>query len=154
MGGREALHDRKPYRERNWNQLLPEERAKVLDVALLYPEWSSREIGCHIADLRLHRLRVHGVSAAQAGGLDQAEGYPALPGELGIPGEDEAARPDVADGRDVSVGEELGLVLPDLDPGRLQPQDPGVEAPNAMDADAFSEVVELACEATGMDPVL
>ena len=49
-GGRESLHDRKPHRERNWNQLLPEERAKVLHVALLYPEWSSREIRCHIVD--------------------------------------------------------------------------------------------------------
>jgi len=48
--GRESLHDRKPHRERNWNQRLPEERAKVLTIALLYPEWSSREIGCHIVD--------------------------------------------------------------------------------------------------------
>jgi hypothetical protein len=30
--------------------LLPQERAKILKVALLYPEWSSREIGCHVAD--------------------------------------------------------------------------------------------------------
>src|SRR5512139_1309203 len=49
-GGRESLHDRKPNCERNRNQLLPEERAKVLNVALLYPERSSREIGCHIVD--------------------------------------------------------------------------------------------------------
>ena len=33
-GGRASLHDRKPHRERNWNQLLPEERAKVLNLAL------------------------------------------------------------------------------------------------------------------------
>jgi transposase len=50
MAGREALHDRKPCRERNWNQLLHEERAQILKVALLYPERSSREISCHIAD--------------------------------------------------------------------------------------------------------
>jgi len=35
----------------------------------------------------------------------------------------------VADRCDVPAGEELGLVLPDLGAGRLQPQDPGVEAP-------------------------
>src|SRR5512136_391558 len=37
MGGREALHDRKPRRERNWNQLLPTERAQILEAALRYP---------------------------------------------------------------------------------------------------------------------
>jgi hypothetical protein len=49
-GGREALHDRKPCRERNWNQLLPAERAQILEAALRYPERSSREISCQIAD--------------------------------------------------------------------------------------------------------
>ena len=36
-GGVQGLHDRKPLRDRNWNRLLPEERAKVLSVVLLYP---------------------------------------------------------------------------------------------------------------------
>jgi transposase len=48
--GREALHDRKLCGDWNRIQLLPEEPAKVLHIALLYPEWSSREISCHIAD--------------------------------------------------------------------------------------------------------
>jgi transposase len=48
--GVQGLHDRKTFRDRNWNQLLREERAKILKVALLYPEWSSREISCHVAD--------------------------------------------------------------------------------------------------------
>ncbi len=52
----------------------------------------------------------------------------AVPGNPGISRDDEAARSDVADGRDVPACEELGLVLLDLDPGRLQPEDPGVEA--------------------------
>ena len=34
MAGAEALKDRTPYRERNWNQLLPMERDQVLEVAL------------------------------------------------------------------------------------------------------------------------
>src|SRR5512135_2010679 len=50
IGGAEALNDRKPYRERNWNQLLPLEQAHVLEVALRYPERSSREISCQVAD--------------------------------------------------------------------------------------------------------
>jgi transposase-like protein len=49
-GGVQDLADRNPLRDRNWNQLLPDERAKVLSVALLYPEWSSREIACHMED--------------------------------------------------------------------------------------------------------
>ena len=48
--GVQGLHDRKSFRDRTWNQLLPEERAGILKVALLYPEWSSREISCHVAD--------------------------------------------------------------------------------------------------------
>ena len=35
----------------------------------------------------------------------------------------------MADGRDVSPHQELGLVLPDLSAGRLQPEDPGLETP-------------------------
>src|SRR5512135_1754966 len=50
IGGAEALKDRKPCRQRNWNQLLPLEQAHVLEVALRYPERSSREISCQVAD--------------------------------------------------------------------------------------------------------
>jgi len=52
-GGRDALHDRDTHegrRRRVWNQLLPAEREKILEIAMLYPEWSSREISVHIAD--------------------------------------------------------------------------------------------------------
>ena len=49
-GGAEALRDLTPYRERNWNQLLPTEQDQVLEVALRYPDRSSREISCQVAD--------------------------------------------------------------------------------------------------------
>jgi len=132
-GRRESLHDRKPLRVRNWNQLLPEERAKVLNIALLYPEWSSREIGCHIVDhcgFAVAESTVYRL-LKQAGWIKPKD-KPAVPGVLEISRQDEAAQPDVADGRDVSAGEELGLVLPDLCAGRLQLQDPGVEAPERV----------------------
>ena len=48
--GFEGLYDQSPYKGRTWNQLLPRERAKVFEIALLYPEWSSREVACHISD--------------------------------------------------------------------------------------------------------
>jgi transposase InsO family protein len=46
-----GLVDRSPYRGRVWNELLEEQRAKVLEVARLYPAWSPREVACHISDL-------------------------------------------------------------------------------------------------------
>ena len=48
--GRPGLHDRSPVRSRTWNQILPEERDKVLETALLFPDWSPREVSCHITD--------------------------------------------------------------------------------------------------------
>jgi RNA-directed DNA polymerase len=37
-------------RRRAWNRILPAERDQVLQIALLYPEWSCREVSCHITD--------------------------------------------------------------------------------------------------------
>ena len=48
--GRAGLHNQPSSRRRIWNQILPAERDKVLQIALLYPEWSSREVSCHITD--------------------------------------------------------------------------------------------------------
>ncbi len=45
-----GLADVSPHKGRVWNQLLAEERNKVLEVAMVYPEWSPREIALHLAD--------------------------------------------------------------------------------------------------------
>ena len=45
-----GLRDRPSSQSRVWNQILPEERDKMLEIALLYPEWSPREVSCHITD--------------------------------------------------------------------------------------------------------
>jgi transposase InsO family protein len=45
-----GLADAPPNPKRIWNRLLPAERAKVLEVALLYPEWSPREVSLHVSD--------------------------------------------------------------------------------------------------------
>jgi len=48
--GQPGLHDRPPTRKRTWNQVLPGERDRILEIALLYPDWSPREISCYITD--------------------------------------------------------------------------------------------------------
>jgi len=48
--GQPGLHDRPSVPKRTWNQILPEERDKVLEVALLFPDWSPREVSCHVTD--------------------------------------------------------------------------------------------------------
>ena len=45
-----ALRDQTPYKGRIWNQLLESERDKVFEIAMLYPEWSAREIAVWITD--------------------------------------------------------------------------------------------------------
>ena len=45
-----GLRDRPSPRSRIWNQVLPEERERALKIALLYPERSPREVACHITD--------------------------------------------------------------------------------------------------------
>ena len=48
--GHRGLQDSKPCHRRAWNQLRPQEVDKVLEVATFTPEWSSRDIGGYITD--------------------------------------------------------------------------------------------------------
>ena len=48
--GIKGLSDNKPYRARTWNQILPSEVDKILEYATFYPELSSREISLYITD--------------------------------------------------------------------------------------------------------
>jgi putative transposase len=48
--GQPGLHDRPPMRVCTWNQILPEERDKMLETALLFPDWSPRQVSCYITD--------------------------------------------------------------------------------------------------------
>lgn len=48
--GFEGLKDASPYQGHVWNQLLPEDQNKVLEVALPCPDWPPRQIACGIAD--------------------------------------------------------------------------------------------------------
>jgi transposase len=48
--GRKGLEDNRPYRARTWNQLLPDQLDAIDEYAMLYPELSSREICLSITD--------------------------------------------------------------------------------------------------------
>lgn len=48
--GRPGLHDRPPVRKRTWNQILPGERDKILEIALMFPDWSPRQVSCYLTD--------------------------------------------------------------------------------------------------------
>jgi putative transposase len=48
--GVEGLIDRSSAPSRVWNQLLPEEEARIVKTALSHPTWSSREIAFHLTD--------------------------------------------------------------------------------------------------------
>jgi putative transposase len=155
MGGREALDDRKPRRERNWNQLLPTEQAQILEAARLHPERSSREISCQIADTGGFTVSESTVYRLlrQAGWIKPKDTrrFPAS-SEYRV----KTKRPNQMWQTDATYllvknwgWYYLISILDDYSrkilAWRLQ---------GAMDAEAFSEVVELACEATGMDEVL
>ena len=88
-----GLLDRSPYRGRVWNELLGEERVKVLEVARLYPEWSPREVACHISDLGgLYGLGIVRVAVAEKGGVGQTVGEEDVSSRTGIYGEDPWAK--------------------------------------------------------------
>jgi transposase InsO family protein len=48
--GIKGLQDNKPKRQRSWNQLLPSQVDKILEYATFYPELSCREICLYITD--------------------------------------------------------------------------------------------------------
>ena len=45
-----APRDRPPGSRRIWNQILPKERDRILETALLFPEWSPRQVSCQVTD--------------------------------------------------------------------------------------------------------
>jgi len=152
--GRQGLKDLSSYKGRVWNQLLPQEREKVLEVAMLCPEWSPREIAVHLADNAGFT-----VSESTVYRLLKKAGWiqPRVVKTFPASGEYHAktSRPNEqwqSDATDLHAKNwgwyYLISVLDDFSrrilAWKLQP---------CMNADAFSEVIELACEATGMDRV-
>jgi putative transposase len=152
--GIEGLRDRSPYKGKTWNQILPKEEAKILEIAKLFPDWSPREISCDISDN-------HGFTVSESSvyrilkrsGLVKArvrKTFPAGP-EYRVKTKrvNEMWQTDASYLLVKNWGWYYMISVLDDFSRRilawlLQP---------SMDTDAFSEVIELACEATGMDGV-
>jgi putative transposase len=152
--GIEGLRDRSPFKGQTWNQVLPEEEEKILEIAKRYPDWSPREVSCDISDN-------HGFTVSEScvyrilkrSGLIKARDRKTFP--AGPEYRVKTKRINEMWQTDASylLVKNWGWfymisVLDDFSrkilAWLLQP---------SMDTDAFSEVIELACEATGMDAV-
>jgi transposase len=148
-----GLSARSPYKGRTWNQLLEEEREKVLETALKYPEWSSRELSCHITDyggFAISEASVYRVLKAR--GLIQAKDTKRFP--AGPEYKVKTKHPNQMWQTDATYlliknwgWYFLISILDDFSrkilAWRLQV---------TMTAESFSEVVELAYERAGVDP--
>ena len=152
--GLEGLQDRSPYKGHTWNQILPRERTNVLEIALRYPEWSSREVAYHICDQCGFT-----VSESTVYRLLKREGLIRPREEKTFPAGPEftvkTRRPNQMWQTDATFllvknwgWYYLISILDDFSRKIL-----AWLLQSRMDADAFSEVVELACEVTGLAQV-
>ena len=152
--GREGLHNRSPFKGRTWNEILPHEEKRILEVADLYPDRSAREISVHISDndnFSVSESTAYRV-LKRNGRIRTSEkkSFPAGPEyQVKTKRVNEMWQTDASHLIVKNWGwYYLISVLDDFSrkilAWLLQP---------SMDTDAFSAVIELACEATGMDGI-
>ena len=116
--GLAGLRDRPPGPRRVWNQILPQERDRILETALLFPERSPREVSCQVTDTCGFT-----VSESSVYRILKAEGLIREVQLRGFPAESEyrikTTRINQQWQTDATylAGQELGLVLSDLGPG-------------------------------------
>ncbi len=152
--GRSGLADVSPYKGRVWNQLLADEREKVLEVAMLCPEWSPREIACHLADnagftvseSTVYRLlkKAGWIKPAVVKTFPASSEYHSKTGRCNQQWQTDATYLHAKNWGWYYLISVLDDFSRRIIAWKLQ---------SSMDADAFSEVIELACEAVEIDNV-
>lgn len=150
--GSRGLNDRPPVSKAAWNRTLPLERNKVFETALRYPDWSPTQISSHLSDhaqVSVSPSTVHRLLKERGWIVPvKKKTFPAGPEYRHKPG-----RPNEQWQTDATylLIKNRGWyymisVLDDYSrkilAWRLQ---------TSMDSGAFSEVIEAACEASGMD---
>jgi transposase InsO family protein len=152
--GLQGLKDNTPHRSRAWNQLLPHEDDTILEVAYTNPEWPSRQICLYITDQG-------GFSVSQRTGYRRLKKIGLVP-ELTVrilPASSEYKVKTThvnqqwqTDATYLKVDRwgwfYLISVLDDYSRKIL-----AWELRTSMKAEDFSDVVEQACESTGLDDV-
>ncbi len=147
-----GLHDRPFSRSRVWNEILPAERDKTLEIALWYPAWSPREVSFHITDCCGFTISESSVyRILKAAGLIQEVQKKTFP--AGAEYQVKTTRVNQqwqTDATHLLVKNwgwyYLIFVLDDFSRRIL-----AWRLRSAMRAGDFSDVVEAACEATGLD---
>jgi putative transposase len=149
-----GLADAPPNPGRIWNRLLPGERAKVLEVALLYPEWSPREVSVHVmehADFTVSESTVYRLLKRE--GMvkpRETKGFPAGPEyRVKTRGPNEMWHTDATHLLAKDWGWYYKISVMDDYSRKILAW--GLK--DSMDAHAFSSVVEEAFEKTGMREV-
>jgi transposase InsO family protein len=149
-----GLQDKSSGHTCPWNTMLPEEREKVREISLLHPDWSSREVALHISD-----TCGFSVSESSVFRILKKEGLirPRVVKTFRASGKfhSKTHRPNELWQTDATYllvknwgWYYLISVLDDFSRRIL-----AWKLQSSMDADAFSEVIECACEVTGIDTV-
>ncbi len=153
--GLEGLEDKCSGHIRPWHKLLPDETKKVREMSLLNPEWSSREVALHISDTCGFTISESSVfRILKNEGLIKPRVVKTFPASNEF--KTKTNRPNELWQTDATYmlvknwgWYYLISVLDDFSRRIL-----AWKLQTTMDADAYSEVVELACEVTGINDVL
>jgi len=149
-----GLRDTRPKRRGSWNKLLPDQQTKIIDIATLNLDWPCRQISFYITDhegFSVSKSTVYRVLKAE--GLIEERQRKTFPA-----GDEYFAKPQRVNEQwqtdathlrvDLWGWRYLISILDDCSRRILAWQLKG-----SMTADDFSDVVELAYEATGMQDV-